>query len=88
MKIRLSELRILLEVLLNDKLRSVLLKIDNNSFHMMPSKDLSPRDSAAVKALQARGFVKFIKADKRFPERYVLSGAGQAALGTFDFNKM
>jgi len=88
MKIRLCELRVLLEVLLDDKLLAVLHKIEQGDYHMLPSENFSPKERAAVKALQARKFIRFKEADHRMPDRFVLTTTGSHAIDTFKFTTM
>lgn len=63
--------------------RTVLQKIDNGPYHMMPIDELDDLELNVADELVMRGLVKFLPASARFPERLVLSTNGSHALDTF-----
>lgn len=64
--------------------KRVLRKVEAGFCHSFPSAKLGPREANTAALLAVRGLLKWMPARGRFPDRYVITGGGSWALGTFD----
>ncbi len=61
----------------------LLKRVDAGDYHMLPLDDLGDHEAAQADRLISRGLLRHVRADRRFPDRLVVTGAGSHALGTF-----
>jgi hypothetical protein len=63
--------------------KQILQMIDNGPYHSMPVDELTPDELEAAETLAMRGQLRRMPADRRFPERFVLTAGGSHATDTF-----
>jgi hypothetical protein len=88
MKIRLRELRAIIEASVSDDIRKLLLKIDSGDYHMAPVVNLSAIEIEDAEQLSMMGLLKHLPRSDRFPERFVLTPTGSHAIDTFKFSTL
>lgn len=72
----------------NSVAKSVLQKIDDGPYHMLPVDELDDLELDVAETLVMKGLVKRLPANRRFPERFVLTAGGSHATGTFDMDTL
>ncbi len=68
--------------------KKLLQKIDNGPYHSMPVDELSPDELEAAEVLAMNRMLRRMPADRRFPERFVLTSTGSHKTGTFAVDKL
>jgi len=63
--------------------KQLLQAIDDGPYHSMPVDQLGPDELEAAEALATKGLLRRMPADRRMPERFVLTGGGSHKTGTF-----
>jgi hypothetical protein len=64
--------------------KRVMRKVERGFCHSLPVSDLGPREKKTAVMLAACGYLRKLPARGRFFERYVVTGNGSWAIGTFD----
>lgn len=67
---------------------ALLQKIDDGPYHMTPVDALEDDELDAADKLVSRGYLKFLPASGRFPDRLVVTGGGSHKTGTFDMDTL
>ena len=62
--------------------------IDDGPYHSMPVDQLTPEEVKVASVLVTRGLLRRMPADRRMPERFVLTGAGSHGTKTFDHDTL
>lgn len=63
--------------------RRFLLSVDAGPFHARDARSINPRRRALATRLSLAGMINMLPATRRFPVRWVVTGRGSYALGTF-----
>lgn len=76
------------EIRLGPTVKALLQRVDDGPYHMLPVDEFSPDEMQMLDVAVRAGLVKRLPANARFPERFVLSGGGSHATGTFDMDTL